>query len=273
MAQWFDHHSKTAPGGSNLELRILRQILNYAIDRGHVTTNPTRGIRPNRRPAQTRFLSREEIGRLHRVLDEYAEMGHRQQADIVRLLLLTGCRKSEIIKLRWAEFDGDTLALADTKTGPRRVYLSACARRIVESQPSSDSPFVFPSPFDPARPRSRDLALWYRVRRNAGIEDCRLHDLRHTHASQAAMNGVPLPIISRLLGHSNARMTMRYAHLGDREIQSAAERIGEAMALTMGLPLPGSVAHLKHPHELREVVIRAEHEPKVTYRANPKKVI
>ena len=92
---------------------------------------------------------------------------------------------------------------------------------------------MFPSPYDPTRPRSRNLALWYRVRREAGIEDVRLHDLRHTHASHAVMNGVPVPVVSRLLGHSNVRITLRYAHLGDREIEAAAERIGEAMARVM----------------------------------------
>ena len=86
-----------------------------------------------------------------------------------------------------------------------------------------------------SRPRSGDLWLWYRVRREAGIEDCRLHDLRHTHASHAVMNGVPLPVVSRLLGHSNVRMTLRYAHLGDREVEAAAERTGQAMAVLIGL--------------------------------------
>ena len=94
---------------------------------------------------------------------------------------------------------------------------------------------MFPSPFDPARPRSPDLGLWYRVRREAGIEDVRLHDLRHTHASHAVMNGVPVPVVSRLLGHSNVRMTLRYAHLADRDIEAAAERVGGAIGDIMGL--------------------------------------
>ena len=63
----------------------------------------------------------------------------------------------------------------------------------------------------------------------------RIHDLRHSHASHAVMNGVPVPVVSRLLGHSNVRMTLRHAHLGDREIEAAAERVGQAMAELMGL--------------------------------------
>ena len=94
---------------------------------------------------------------------------------------------------------------------------------------------MFPSPRDPSRPRCSELRLWRHVRGEAGIEDVRLHDLRHTHASHAVMNGVPVPVVSRLLGHSNVGMTMRYAHLGDREIEAEAERIGQKIADLMGL--------------------------------------
>ena len=94
---------------------------------------------------------------------------------------------------------------------------------------------MFPSPLDPSRPRSYTLSLWHRVRRHADIEDVRLHDLGHTHASHAVMNGVPVPVVSRLLGHSNVRMTLRYAHLGDREIEAVAERIGQSIGSIMGL--------------------------------------
>ena len=113
--------------------------------------------------------------------------------------------------------------------------LNTRARQILARQPRGESPFVFPSPLDPSRPRDPDLRLWYRIRREAGIEDCRLHDLRHTHASHAVMNGVPLPVVSRMLGHSNVRMTLRYAHLGDRDIEQAAERVGQEIADAMGL--------------------------------------
>ena len=229
VRRWFDAFSRTAPGNANYALDLLRRIMNSAVACGHIDANPARGVKRNRRPGLTRFLSREEIGRLHRVLDAQTEENNQRQADIIRLLLLTGCRRSEIVRLRWSEVDGEMLVLADSKTGPRKVPLNTQARRIVERQPRGRSPFVFPSPLDPSRPRSHNLALWYRVRREAGIEDCRLHDLRHTLASHAVMNGVPVPVVSRLLGHSNVRMTLRYAHLGDREIKEAAERIGSSI--------------------------------------------
>lgn len=235
VRRWFDGFSKTAPGNANHALKLFRQIMNFAIACGHIETDPTRGIRRNRRTPLTRFLSREEVDRLHRVLDGKTARGDRQQADIVRLLLLTGCRKNEIVRLRWAEVGNDTLMLEDGKTGPRTVPLNSQAKRVLEEQPRTESPFVFPSPRDPSRPRGHDLALWYRVRREAGIEDCRLHDLRHTHASHAVMSGVPMPVVSRLLGHADVGMTLRYAHLGDREIEAAAERVGHAIAAIIGL--------------------------------------
>ena len=146
------------------------------------------------------------------------------------MLLLTGCRKGEIVSLRWREVEGDTLNLADSKTGPRKVFLNTPARAVIERQPRTDSPFVFPSPRDPERACSPNLPLWYLVRRQAGIEDVRLHDLRHTFASHAVLQGVPLPVVSRLLGHKRPSMTLRYAHVGDRETEAAAERIGAAIA-------------------------------------------
>ncbi len=235
VRRWFDAFSRTAPGNANHALDLLRQIMNFAIACGHIDTNPAQGVQRNRRTPLTRFLSREEIARLHRALDGQTRKTNREQADIIRLLLLTGCRKSEIVQLRWFEVDGGVLNLIDSKTGPRKVPLNSQARRILERRPRGASHFVFPSPLDATRPRTLYLRLWYRVRREAGIEDVRLHDLRHTHASHAVMNGIPVPVVSRLLGHSNVRMTLRYAHLGDREIQAAAERVGRSIATIMGL--------------------------------------
>ena len=234
VRSWFADFSRTAPGNANHALSLLRQIMNFAVARGHIEKNPTQGIRPNRRPPLTRFLSREEVARLHRVLDRQTRKGCCEQADIVRLLLLTGCRRSEIVCLRWSEVRERALMLANAKTGQRTVPLNAQARRILDRQPRGESAFVFPSPLDPSRPRYPDLSLWYRVRREAGIEDVRLHDLRHSHASHAVMNGVPVPVVARLLGHSNVRMTMRYAHLADRDIEAAAERVGQVIAKIMG---------------------------------------
>lgn len=228
---WFDSYSQTAPGGANRTLDVMRQIFSYACRCGYIQCNPTRSVKANPRRKLTRFLSRTEIDRLHVALNaHHGRESGRQQVEIIRLLLLTGCRKSELIHLRWSEIDGNALHLTDGKTGPRLIFLNSQARAILVRQPRADSPYVFPSPYDSAKSRSKELSLWRKVRRKAGIQDARLHDLRHTFASHAVMQGVPLPVLSRLLGHSRTRMTLRYAHVSNREIEAAAERIGVAIA-------------------------------------------
>ena len=235
VERWFEEYSQDAPGGANRAIAVLRQILNFGIACGHMETNPARGVKKNRRTPMTRFLSRDEIRCLHAALDAASRQGlsQRRQADVIRVLMLTGCRKGEIVNLRWSEVDDDTLVLADSKTGPRKVHLNPQARAVLDRQSRGNSPWVFPTLASPDRSRSDTLGLWLRIRREAGIEDVRLHDLRHNYASWAVMSGVPVPVVSRLLGHSSSRMTLRYVHLGDRDIREAAERIGDAMSKLM----------------------------------------
>ena len=235
VERWFDAYSRTAPGGANKALQLLGQIMNSAVAAGHTDTNPTRGIRKNPRRKLTRFLSGEEIDRLHRTLDRLVEErpSRRGQADIIRLLLLTGCRRGEILRLKWSEVDGHVLRLAETKTGPRQVWLSEAAQAIIAHQPRASSAYVFPSPKCPARPCSSAMGLWYQARKEAGIDDVRLHDLRHTVASQAVARGVALSTVARMLGHSDPTMTLRYAHVSDREVEAAAERIGKVIERAM----------------------------------------
>ena len=235
---WFDRCSATSPGNANNALALLRQIMNCAVSGDLISMNPAGRTRMTPRPRLTRFLSSEEIVRLHVALDRcVAERpACAGQADIIRLLLYTGCRKSEIKNLQWSEVKRDTLRLADSKTGPRTVHLSADARAVIDRQRQGHSPFVFPSPVNPGKPLGQNLALWNQVRKLAGLSDVRLHDMRHTYASQAVMTGIPLPVVARLLGHSQARMTMRYAHVGDREVIAAAERIGEAISKALDGP-------------------------------------
>ncbi len=229
---WFDRYSSTSPGGANVTLDVFRQIMNHARVHGHIETNPGSGIRRNPGRKLNRFLSRAEIHRLHAELDRCVEEqpSRAAQADIIRLLSCTGCRFSEIRMLKWCEVGTATLDLADSKTGPRTVYLNSKAREIINRQRCADSPYVFPSPTEPSRPLWRKLSLWDLVRRRAGIEDVRLHDLRHTYASHAVMQGVPLPTVAKLLGHRHVSMTLRYAHVADREVEAAAERIGNTIS-------------------------------------------
>ena len=237
--RWFDQYSRSAPGGANYALDTLSRILNHAIVCGHLAINPTRGVRRNPGRKMTRFLSREEIRRLHAVLDTYvAERPvYAPAVDIIRLLLLTGCRRGEIVNLQWREVGEDILELVDSKTGPRTVFLSPKAKAVIDRQPRPDSPWVFPSPRNKGKPRSADCldGLWKLTRKQAGIEDVRLHDLRHSVASQAVLKGVPLPVVARLLGHSQVSMTLRYAHVAEKEVEAAAERVGRVIAGLCGI--------------------------------------
>ena len=228
VERWFDDLSRKTPGAANMALGLLRRILAAAVAAGHVQHNPAQDIRMNPGRKMTRFLSAKEIARLHRTIDRLVEErpSRQAQADIIRLLLLTGCRKSEILKLRWSEVDRDMLRLAEAKTGPRTVWLSEAAQALIARQPRTGGAYVFPSPRNPAGPLSHNLHFWLLARRDAGLEDVRLHDLRHTVASQAVANGVPLPTVAKMLGHAQPTMTLRYAHVGDHEVEAAAERVG-----------------------------------------------
>ena len=230
--RWFDRYSAQAPGGANYTLDLLRQIMNHAKLHGHVPTNPATGIRRNPRRKFNRFLSQAELSRLHDMLAalEAERPSCRAWVDIVRLLLLTGCRCGEIINLKWDEVGADALELVDSKRGPRKVYLNSEARFIITRQPRSGSLHVFPSPRDPSRPIGGTRDFWHRLRKRAGIEDVRLHDLRHTFASYAVMQGVPLPTVARLLGHRQVSMTLRYVHIANRDVEVAAERIGTVIS-------------------------------------------
>ena len=237
VQEWFDGYSGSAPGGANSALRALRQSLNFAVERGLIASNPARSVLPNRRQKLSRFLSRDEIRRLNDALDAASLRGpnRRQQADIIRLLLLTGGRKSEIVRLKRREVDGSRLRLEDSKTGPRTVILSPEARKIIDRRMDGPGEFLFPSPVNPERPVSGNLSLWHQIRREIGIEDVRLHDLRHSYASQCVIEGIPLPVVSRLLGHSQSKMTLRYVHAADRDVEAAAERVGTRISELLSL--------------------------------------
>ena len=145
---------------------------------------------------------------------------------IVRLLLLTGCRAGEIMGLQWDWIRGMRILLPDSKSGPRTIWLSSAARAVIDAIPrySEDCPFLFP-----ARPPTRHVdnisMQWDRVRREAGLFDVRLHDLRHSWASVAAMNGVDMVTIAKLLGHALVETTERYTHLSDQSVSETADRV------------------------------------------------
>ena len=145
---------------------------------------------------------------------------------IVRLLILTGCRFGEIVSLEWDWIKGKRIHLPDSKSGPRTVWLSSAARAVIDAIPrySPDCPFLFPAR-PPTRPINDFGYQWERIREEAGLPGLRIHDLRHSWASAAAMNGVDMVTIAKLLGHALIETTERYTHLSDQSVADAADRV------------------------------------------------
>ena len=240
VRRWFASMHNT-PVSADRSAPILSVIMRQAEIYGYRPegTNPCTGIKRYRRQGRERFLSTAEIRRLGKVLAHH-EADYPQAVAIIRLLLLTGCRKGEIVSLKWRFYREDKLYLPDSKIGPRTVWLSSAARAIVDGLPRK-AIWVFPSPrTDVFLTASRADELWYRVRAEADLSDVRLHDLRHSFASHAVLRGIPLPVVSRMLGHKRPSMTMRYARVGDRETEAAAERIGTAIARALDGGAAGS---------------------------------
>ena len=180
-----------------------------------------------------RFLSADEFNRLGRVLDEILADGSETHPAVaaIRLLMLTGCQLSEIQKLRWEHVDLDVgeLQLSDTKPGGRAVPLAPSAARLLESLPRDpDNPWVIAG--RKLGSHLTDLQhAWRRIRARAGLDDLRIHDLRHSFASRALALGESLPMIGKLLGHTQVRTTARYAHLARDTVRASAARIGDSI--------------------------------------------
>ena len=224
------------PSAANTVVKTLSHMYRLAAGWGVVPEgcNPCRSVAKYPERKRERFLTDTEFARLGRILDEAVTHGSATPTSVaaIRLLVLTGCRKNEILTLRWkdVDFDARELRLADAKTGPRTVQLPPMAVGILEGLPRrADSPWVFPGR-SPENHLSTVDHLWLAVRARAGLEDVRLHDLRHSFASRALALGETLPVIGKLLGHSDIETTARYAHLARDSLHEAAERIAGSIA-------------------------------------------
>ena len=196
--------------------------------------NPCRAVARYPKRKGERFLTDEEFIRLGRALDEMETRGRRSESAVaaLRLLALTGCRKSEILTLRWENvaLEESELRLADSKTGARIVPLPPPAVALLAALPREEgNPWVIRGTKPGARLGSLDHG-WYSVRAQAGLNDVRLHDLRHSFASRALALGESLPMIGKLLGHSRIETTARYAHLARDTAHEAAERVAASIA-------------------------------------------
>jgi integrase len=232
LTPWFARLSVEAgPGGANRVLSILNSMLNKAESWGYrlENSNPCRAIRPNRRRTCERFLSETELQRLGNVLADDRASGDDMKsliANAVALILLTGCRVSEILGLQWEDVRGHRLKLRDSKTEPRTVWLGDDACAIIDTLPRRRNiAWLFWNPRS-CKPFLDIHARWYELRKRAGLPGVRLHDLRHTFASHAVRSKETLTMVGHLLGHQHVQSTARYAHLSDDDLLSAAEHIG-----------------------------------------------
>lgn len=249
---------KGGKGTASRTVRLLGGIFTYAINQGYLEANPCTGVKKFPDKSKERYLSQEEIDRLGATLveaetvglpwhlNDEAKLKHRPKNEqnlretmhphvtgAIRLLLLTGCRLREILHLRWSEVDFERkfLDLPDSKTGRKFVYLSESALEVLRTLPKVGTYVILGK--QPDKPRSDLKRPWERISRHAGIEDVRLHDLRHTFASVQVQRGASLPMIGALLGHKSTSTTARYAHLADdplrRALNSGSEGLTGAM--------------------------------------------
>ena len=225
------------PAVANMAVGALSSMYRLACEWGLVpdgVPNPCRSIVKYPGRKRERFLTDEEFIRLGEVLDEVETRGGASAPAVaaIRLLALTGCRRNEILTLRWEDvaLDENELRLPDTKTGARAVPLPPRAVELLAGLPREPgNPWVIPGRKPGTRLRNLDDA-WRAVRARAGLEGVRIHDLRHSYASRALALGESLTMIGRLLGHKQIETTARYAHLARDSAQEAAERVAASIA-------------------------------------------
>ena len=237
--------STRAPTHANRVLALLSRLFSLAIRWKMRPDNPVRGVERNPEHKRHRYLTAAEIARLAKALDGLRDQG---AANAVRLLLLTGARRGELLAARWADIDLITgvwtkPATTTKQAALHRVPLStaACAL-LVNMREHAVSEWLFPTPRDIGRHRLDIDDAWNALRVAAGIPDVRTHDLRHTYASVLASSGLSLPVIGQLLGHSTPVTTARYSHLFDDPLRQATERAsavltGAASAEVVPLPV------------------------------------
>jgi integrase len=210
------------PYRANRVIATLSRMFSLAIKWRMRPDNPVKGIERNQEYKRRRYLSTEELARLTAALAQYRD---RQSADIIRLLLLTGARRGEVLAARWADINLDASVwhkpgAATKQKIAHSVPLSEAARRLLLSI-RHDDVWVFPANGS----HRRDVKdAWAAICEAAHIKGARLHDLRHTYASVLASAGLSLPVIGALLGHATPVTTARYAHLFDDPLRAATER-------------------------------------------------
>ncbi len=207
---------------------LLSKMFNLAIQWGWRSDNPVKGVEKYKEYKRHRWLNDEEVQRLWPVLDTYP---NQKVSNVIRLLLLTGSRRNEVLHATWNQFDlerGVWTKPAHTTKQRRMEHLPLSTRTIdilKSMKEESNSDFLFPGNM-PGKPLQEIKKAWHTLRIKAGLPDVRIHDLRHTHASHLVSSGLSLSIVGKLLGHTQASTTQRYAHLADEPLRQATELFG-----------------------------------------------
>lgn len=224
------------PYQANRTLGVLSKMMNLAEIWGlrDRHSNPCEDIQRYPERKRERFLSLEEVKALGRALYAAESDGSegKYACTALRLLLLTGCRLSEIQNLEWRHvyLDEGELRLSDSKTGAKTIHLGAAAIALLRTLPRVEkNPFVIVGK-NPGSHLTDLQRAWRRIRCTAGLDDVRIHDLRHTFASGGLAVGEGLPVIGKLLGHTQVQTTARYAHLAADPVKQAADKISDRLA-------------------------------------------
>lgn len=223
-------------GTATRTVGLFGGIYTFAIKKGLISFNPVHGIKKYPDNIRERYLTADELKSLGEVLVKAEKGGTNIYGlNLIKLLLLTGCRRGELLSLKWknVNLEKGFLRLPETKTGYKTVPLGEPAIELLNETPKiSGTQFVFPG----AKGNGFQglQKIWSQIRNEAGLEDVRLHDLRHTFASVGATSGSSLYILGKLLGHKDQKTTQRYAHLADDPLKNAADEISKAIADAMG---------------------------------------
>lgn len=229
-----------ALGTTNRIVILVRHIFNLARKWGvpGLETNPTAGLKLAPENCRERFLTTDEARRLQDALENDE---NQVAACAIKLLLLTGARRNEVLSARWdcVNWTRQTLLVPRSKSGkPRHIKLSNAAINLVRAVPRADgNPYIFASPMT-GRPSTSLHFPWTRIRHRAALEGFRLHDLRHSFASFLVNNGHSIYVVQKLLGHSQIKTTQRYAHLSEETLSDATEAVAQSLAGVDPSPKP-----------------------------------
>ncbi len=220
---------KATPYLANRVLALLSKMFNLAIDWQWTVSNPAQGILRFHEDRRERWLQQEELQRFIGALNSYP---NQNVADALRLLMLTGARKSEVLTAEWSMFDLRhglwTKPSSHTKEKQiEHVPLNVQALELLTRMKSQNNGSKFLFLGLNGKPRTTLRVAWSQVCKAAGLANVRVHDLRHSYASYLVSNGVSLHIVGRLLGHSQAQTTQRYAHVAHQSLRDASNIFGD----------------------------------------------